>query len=198
MADEHTHIEEPLLELVSRGSQSAFTELFLKYSKLLYSFLYEHTDSPELADDLVQDIFTRIWLARESLAEIRRFRSFLFVLARNHALNDIKKRVRERQRNADWFAIQSAPEEEADRRQWDFRLDIIEQAVEQLPGQQKKVWVMSRRKGMKHNDIAKEMKLSKETVKKYVQYANSAIMEYVISRADMTLIFLSLIFFKKY
>ena len=187
------HIAEPLLEQVSKGSQEAFTALFVKYSRLVYSFLYEHTDSPELADDMVQDIFTKIWLTRESLSGIREFRSFLFVVARNHALNEIKKRVRERQRNAGWLATVQGPQDEAGV-PWDRGLDIIDEAIDLLPPQQKKVWVLSRRMGMKHLDIAREMKISRETVKKYMRYANAAIMEFVTSRLDQLLILFTCFF----
>ena len=187
MVNQSLHIEEPLLLPVSKGDQAAFTALFRKYSRLVYAFIAEHTDSPHIADDLVQDIFTKIWLSRESLVEIRQFRSFLFVLARNHALNDIKKRIRERRRHLEWTINQPQPTEEKDQQRWDTQLDIIEQAVKLLPEQQQKAWIMSRRKAMKYNEIAAEMRLSKETVKKYIHYANSSIIKYVSSRIDLSL-----------
>ncbi|MBL7736673.1 MAG: sigma-70 family RNA polymerase sigma factor [Chitinophagaceae bacterium] len=187
MVDQSLHIEEPLLIAVSKGDQSAFTALFRKYSGLVYAFLSEHTGSSHVADDLVQDIFTKIWLSRESLIEIRQFRSFLFVLARNHALNDIKKCIRERRRHTEWMINQLQASEEKDQQRWDAQLDIIEQAVELLPEQQQKVWIMSRRKAMKYHEIAAEMRLSKETVKKYIQHANSSIIKYVSSRIEFPL-----------
>lgn len=190
--NENEHIEEPLLALVSEGNQGAFTLLFRKYSKLLYSFLYEHTDSAELADDLVQDIFSRLWVARESLPNIKKFRSFLFVMARNHAFNEIKKRIRERQRINEWSASQTMNEDDTYLQEMDARINIIDEAVAQLPEQQQKAWIMSRRKGMKHSEIASEMNLSKETVKKYIQYANTAIMKYVVPRMYVAMVLLFL------
>lgn len=195
MVNQQSYIEEPLLRLVIEGNQAAFTELFVKYSGLLYNFLYKHTDSPELTDDLVQDIFTKIWLIRESLTEVKHFHSFLFTMARNHALNEVKRHVRERQRNKKWSENQSEHDIESEEEKWQAQLDIIEQAIKQLPVQQQKAWLLSRQKGMKYSEIAEEMQLSRETVKKYIQYANARIMDFVISKLELALLFSFLHFF---
>jgi len=187
-ADE-TYANKDILMRVAEGNESAFKMLFNEYSKLLYSFLYRHTDDMQLADDLAQDIFTKIWLTRESLANIDNFASYLFVLARNHALNIIKKRISDRKREVDWHEYVASKAMAEDR---EHLLDLIDQAVEHLPEQQRNVWKMSRRQGLKYAEVAIAMGISKETVKSYLQHANAGISKYVLTHADLAILLLLL------
>ncbi|MBO9571980.1 MAG: sigma-70 family RNA polymerase sigma factor, partial [Chitinophagaceae bacterium] len=66
---------------------------------------------------------------------------------------------------------QEAEPEPAPAMQW------IEEAIGQLPAQQKKVWLLSRREGKKYAEIAEEMNISRETVKSYLKLANTSIMQ---------------------
>ncbi|WP_423735020.1 sigma-70 family RNA polymerase sigma factor [Chitinophaga caseinilytica] len=171
-------ISATLLE-VSRGDENAFRDLFRQYADHLYAYIWQLTKSRELAEEVVQDIFLQIWISREALAGVRNFRNYLFVIARNHALNAIKKMMRERKRAMEWELARGeadtpiSPEPD---------LDIVEEAIRQLPSQQQKAWLLSRRQGKKYHEIAREMQLSRETVKKYIQYATQSIVRYVTSR----------------
>lgn len=173
------------LQEVSKGDENAFRDLFRQYADHLYAYIWQLTKSRELAEEVVQDIFLQIWISREALAEVRNFRNYLFVIARNHALNAIKKMMRERKRAMEWEMARgeadSPPPQEPD-------LDIVEEAIRQLPAQQQKAWLLSRRQGKKYHEIAREMQLSRETVKKYIQYATQSIVRYVSSRASALLL----------
>lgn len=172
------------LQAVSRGDEAAFRDLFRQYADHLYAYIWQLTKSRELAEEVVQDIFLQIWISREALAGVRNFRNYLFVIARNHALNAIKKMMRERKRAMEWELARGEedvpPPQEPD-------LDIVEEAIRQLPSQQQKAWLLSRRGGKKYHEIAREMQLSRETVKKYIQYATQSIVRYVTSRISTLL-----------
>jgi RNA polymerase sigma-70 factor (family 1) len=182
-------ISEPLLQEVSQGSESAFRALFHQYADHLHTYIWQLTKSKELAEEVVQDIFLQIWMARETLSGIRNFRTYLFVITRNHALNALKKMVRERKRQEEWEQTLH-PEWEAE--DIEAGLSIVEEAIGQLPAQQQKAWLLSRKQGKKYQEIAGEMNLSRETVKKYIQYATQSITQYVIRHPDLLLIILLL------
>lgn len=188
MHNDQIYVNSNLLKRVAEGDEAAFGELFNQYSRLLYSFLFRHTDDAQLADDLVQDIFTKIWLTRESLTGVENFASYLFVIARNHALNIIRKRIAERKREAEWHDALGANQHH-DRQPL---LDLIDEAVAQLPEQQRKAWIMSRRDGKKYAEVASAMGISRETVKTYLQHANAGIGKYVLSHADLAVLLLLL------
>ena len=189
MRNKVVDISEPLLEEISQGSESAFRELFHQYADHLHTYIWQLTKSKEMAEEVVQDIFLQIWMTRETLSHIRNFRTYLFVIARNHALNALKKVLRERKHLDEWGQAQH-PEWEAEN--IEAGLGIVEDAIRQLPAQQQKAWLLSRKQGKKYQEIAGEMNLSRETVKKYIQYATQSIMEYVTRHMDLLLIALLL------
>jgi RNA polymerase sigma-70 factor (ECF subfamily) len=74
---------------VAAGNEQAFTELFHRWQSFLATHIYRITESRELAEEIVQDVFLKIWQTRETLSEIQSFKSFLLVVSKNHALNVI-------------------------------------------------------------------------------------------------------------
>ncbi len=185
MSNQPAHIDEPLLHLVSRGDEQAFRDLFEKYHKLVFRFVLDHVDDEMVAEDLLQDIFTKVWLSRKKLPDIKKFKSFLFVLSKNHALNYIKKKVRENERVHLWELSGKHSENDSF---FDEKIAIIEEAITELPRQQKKAWELSRKNGLKYEEIAREMNISRETVKKYIQYSNERIKKMVLLRTDRLLL----------
>lgn len=187
MARDIPDIDQELLPLISTGSEKAFRQLFHVYADLLHTYIQHLTRSSELAEEVVQDIFLQIWTSRETLGSIRNFRNYLFVISRNHTLNVIKRMVRENRRRKQWEEDTNLYTEDGPE-YMEPRLSLVEEAIEQLPPQQQKVWIMSRRQGMKYSEIASMTGLSRETVKKYLQYATSSIIAYVSSRIDLLLV----------
>lgn len=181
-------MDEPLLTAVSRGDEQAFTALFDKYAQSVHGFLLEHLHDETAADDLVQEIFTKIWLLRDTLPGVKKFRGFLFVMSRNYALNHIKARVREHARIQKWYRHQVSPQTELESDPTEAFDDLVDQAIESLPQQQKKAWILSRKEKKKYNEIAEEMNLSRETVKKYIQYANEQLKRTIEVRVNFPLI----------
>ena len=90
--------ENDLLLRVAGGDEHAFSELFNTHHQLLGTHIYRITGSAELAEEVVQDVFLKIWLSRESLAAVQHFRAYLFVISKNHALNCLRKIAKERLR----------------------------------------------------------------------------------------------------
>ncbi|NSL87696.1 sigma-70 family RNA polymerase sigma factor [Chitinophaga sp. Mgbs1] len=170
-----------MLLRIAEGDEQAFTALLTATSGLLYSFVLRHTGSREVAEEIVQDIYTQIWQTRESLSAIRNFRTYLYVISRNRILNEIKRMARERRRHQAWEqTAATVPQEDSSVREQHYSL--IDTAVNLLPPQQHKVWVLNRRQKMTYQEIAAEMQISRETVKTYLQHATQAITRYIKDR----------------
>lgn len=192
MTTDITDINKILLEQVSAGNERAFRKLVQQYADVLHNYIHQLTKSHEMAEEVVQDIFLQIWTCRELLENVRNFRNYLFVISRNHALNALKKALREKKRQEEWQACNAPLLHTTEHTDIEPQLGLIEEAIRQLPPQQQKVWIMSRREGMKYSEIAEKMGLSRETVKKYLQHATLSITQHVTSRMDLLL--LSLLF----
>ena len=96
--------------------------------------------------------------------------------------------MREEKRHLKWLHDQpSGDAEDPSAQDHSPYIGLVEEAVEQLPAQQKKVWVLCRVQGKKYQEVATETGLSRETVKKYLQYAQTSITKYVQHRVMIAL-----------
>lgn len=187
MSTERSYDEKELLLRVAAGSEQAFGELIARHAGHLHAFLLKLTRDPAQSDELVQDTFLKIWMAREWLEQVQNFKAYLFTISRNLAVNLLRKSVRERLRHTQWVAeLRPDPEENPDAWKW----KLFDEAVAQLPPQQQKVWIMARREGKKYQQIADDLGLSRETVKKYLQFASVAINRYITGHPEMYALFI--------
>lgn len=172
-----------LLLQISEGDEQAFAMLVKAYSGLLFTYLVKLTKDQDIASDVVQEIFTQLWLTRESLRNVESFRSWLFVISRHHAVKMLKNIDKEYKKREEWHQITQtaaegpeAQDEASVKEAYDM---LVKNAVDRLPPQQKRVWVLARLEGKKYAEIAEEMQISRETVKKYLQIASSSIVDYI-------------------
>lgn len=179
--------ERELLLLVASGNEQAFRKLVLDYSGLVFTFIFKHLEDRPLAEEIVQDIFVKLWLNRETLAHLQSFRSYLLIVSRNHAFNAIKKMVREKNRAWEWQQMVMEPDEQEERNQ-EALFGLMEEAVELLPPQQYKAWTLCRKEGLKYEQAATQMQVSRDAVKKYLQYANASIKKYILNKAPIGLL----------
>lgn len=191
MAIKPIHNETELLIAIEKGCEKAFEEIFMAYHNQLASYVILLTESRELTEEIIQDVFIKIWNDRENLHQINRFTSYLFILTKNHTLNAIRKIVNDREKKIVYnklihFEQSLSPVD--DQKEKDF-YNLIDKAVIQLPPQQKKVFVL-RMQGLKNQQIASEMQISTESVKKYQQWALKSVINYVKICNGSVLIFL--------
>ena len=157
---------------MAKGDENAFAQLFKTHYNLLGSFIMRITESELLTQEIVQDVFLKIWVNRTALAEIDCFKAYLLVVSRNHTLNCLKQIARENNRKKEWVnsVLRNASNDVEEMDTID-RGSLIDEAVTLLPPQQKKVYTLSRIDGLKQQEIARELNISLETVKKHMVLA---------------------------
>jgi RNA polymerase sigma-70 factor (ECF subfamily) len=192
------HEEKLLLSRTAEGDETAFTELFNTYHHHLGAYIFGIVKSRELAEEIVLDIFLKIWMTREVLAEVRDFKAYLFTISRNGAISALRKVIRERIRLSNWQADQqpATGDEENDR---ELYLGLVDEAIGQLAPQRKKIFLMSRKEGLKYEDIAQRLGISRFTVRAHIQQSVAAIGEFLKSRINKELLLIWILqnFFKK-
>lgn len=162
--------EKELLQLAAGGNELAFTRLFHGYKYKLYGFVFRLTGTHASAEDVVQDIFEKLWKDREVLLEIDSFQRYIFRMAQNHAINGFRRMAREvtiLKQLTDALAASSAstPQGSLALKETQERLH---NAIQQLPPQQKIVFLLSREQGVKHEEIARRLQITTGTVKNHM------------------------------
>ena len=190
--------ERQLLLEVSQGDQIAFTTLFTIHHQKLGEYIFRLSGNYELTQEIVQDIFLKIWRRRADLATVEHFPAYLFVISKNHAFNCLKQLATERERRHTWLKDtkeEDGAEEETDSLYQKY-YSIMEETIEKLPPRQKAVYLLSHREGLSYEEIASRLHLSFETVKKHKSLALQFIRKQVKEKkGTIFLITLSFYFF---
>ncbi|MCF0051799.1 RNA polymerase sigma-70 factor [Dyadobacter sp. LJ53] len=186
-----------LLNEISAGSETAFSTLFHWYRDKVYAIAFRLTKSNFMAEEVVQDIFLKLWVKREELAEIAAFEDYLFIITRNQVFSALKKIARQQQLVLDLKAelpsFENSTYERIDGKELE---EILHQAVELLPAQQKQIYLMSKEQELKRDEIAKVLRISSETVKTHLARALRHIRAYSKLRLDVTISLLLLFLIK--
>jgi RNA polymerase sigma-70 factor (family 1) len=191
--------EPELLLRISQGDAWAFRQIFNAYSRQVYSLCIKLTKDAEQAKDLTQEIFARLWVKRGQLQGIYHFRGFLTTLALNLIRNQLRKKVLDLTNEAflmNYFE-ESAPAPDRVMEFKEFQC-MIQEAVDHLPPQLNRSFVLSRMAGMSHAEIARQMELSPLTVKSHIARAITFIRAYLEQHSTRAMTVLSLAMLKKF
>ncbi|MGO4294346.1 RNA polymerase sigma-70 factor [Chitinophaga sp. RAB17] len=182
--------EPDLLFRVSQGDEAAFAQLFNTYQNRLGAFVMQLTGSRPMAEEIVQEIFIRIWEKREKLSQVEHFHSYLYAVARNYSLSFLKKLGRELARKQAWeLSVVETQDQEEDTTIKNYRR-IIDEAISELPSQRQKVYLLSRDEGLRQAEIAERMAISLETVKKHMVLALRSIRNYAVAHPEINILLL--------
>jgi RNA polymerase sigma-70 factor (ECF subfamily) len=179
------YLEKELLQQIAAGDEKAFCRVFSEHWQNIYGVAFMLTKSAVLAEDMVQEIFLKIWIKRAHLPEVENFRNFLFVVARNHIFSELRKQSNEvsfTEQLIDYFTeTRKDPEKALVHKQ---ASEMISKAIEQLSPQQRVVYELSRDKGLTRDQIARQMGISPNTVRNHMAGALEQIRQYLQRHAD--------------
>lgn len=173
--------EEPTLLLkIAEGDEFAFRHLFEQYWDNIYGVAFTFTKSPVIAEEMVQDVFVKIWINREQLPQVKKFSDYLFIIARNHIFSVLRKKIYEEPFSdhlKEYFREASnLPDQQLLYRETEH---LVQEAVAQLPPQQKLIYSLSRKDGLNQDEIANRLNISKNTVKSHMSKALQFIRNYL-------------------
>lgn len=171
--------ETVLMEKIAMGDQHAFCAVFDYYRKYVYSFGRKLSHSDELAEEIVQDIFLKIWFGRERLTSVESFGAYLNRLVRNHAFNLIRQEAQARRVNQE-IRLSISDHDFNTENLLDYRdtVRVLNQALKQLPEQQKMVYTLCHTDGLKYDEAAQRMNISPATVHYHMKLALASIREH--------------------
>ncbi|TKC06636.1 RNA polymerase sigma-70 factor [Pedobacter polaris] len=164
--------EVEILVKIAGGDQRAFTILFKHYQRFVFSFSKKITHSEESADEVVQDIFLKIWLARENLPQVKNFGAYLNRIVRNHSLNVVRQHLQQT-KSAGEFSKTFSEADESTILQLNYNEtnNLLNQAIAELSPQQRMVYRLCHQQGLKYDEAAAQMNISSQTVNAYMKDA---------------------------
>lgn len=157
---------------ISEDDENAFRKIFHTFSTMVYSFAFRLTHSEYTAEEIVQEVFLKVWSHRRSLSGVENFPAYLSTITRNLTFNVLKhnlvaeKAIKTLQhRQAD---LHHQTEETVIYRDYE---QLLNRAINLLPPQQKLVYSMCHQEGLRYDEVARKLKISRLTVKSHMQRA---------------------------
>lgn len=179
--------EKELVMRLKQGDKAAFTVLYDQYWKKVHGFAHLYLASSVEAEEIVQDVFVKLWNMRSSVDEDKNFKGFLFIVTRNLIFNRSRVTFSE-----PFFkmtalnAIENSYEIENELIASDLKV-YIDKLIGNLSPRQQEVFRMSRDEQLSYREIANQLGLSERTVERHIYEA----LKYLKENLELYLIFLS-------
>lgn len=163
--------ESRLIELIREGDPLSFEILFQKYYVRFYNFVLNLTKNPQTAEDIVQNVFMKIWINRKNLCPDQSIHNYIYVLSKHEVLNHLRDRKVYTQ--VERLVMAEQPYEAVTDQNMDLKEldDRIRKFIAAMPEQRRKVFLLSRYRGMGNKAIAELMGLSVRTVDRHINLA---------------------------
>ncbi|AWW29214.1 hypothetical protein DN752_03135 [Echinicola strongylocentroti] len=150
---------------VADGDEEAFSILFEMYHTRIYHFAKTYLKDKALSEDLVQEIFIKIWQEKGKLKEIDNFDSYLFTMVKRKSIDVLRKVARDK-KLAETIKMNLIPT--SNPHMEDDNTGYLSKIKENLSAQQRLVFDMSRNQGLTYEDIAYKLNISKNTVRNHM------------------------------
>ena len=180
--DEIKYEESKLISLLAEGSEYAFQLIYDRHRKRIYQTALRYLKSPVIAQDVVQDVFLKLWYHRESLHPNQAIEGWLYSVAKNNLLNRIKKIANEWNAMKDiayikdpFFNNTEIKLEESQHK------ELLAQAISRLSDQQQTVWKLSRYDMHTYAEIGEKLGISPLTVKTHMARALASIKDFFLN-----------------
>jgi len=181
--------ERELVILLGKGNESAFEKLYRIYHIRILRKLILILKDEEIAKEVLQDIFLTVWEKRLSIDPDKSFRSYLFRIAENRMVDVFRKAARDK-RLADHL-VNTSPllscntEERVVFKESDA---ILQKAIESLPPQRKKIFVLCRMEGKTYEEVGSLLGISTGTINDHMVKAIRTIKSYYAKSADIAIL----------
>ncbi|MBN8837187.1 MAG: RNA polymerase sigma-70 factor [Sphingobacteriia bacterium] len=199
MHNYHSYADPALLQQIAQGEQAAFNILFERHRAKLYDYLFDITKSREIAEELLMDVFLKIWYGRELAPQIQNVDAFLARIARNKAINFLTTTARRKHlQKLVAYGMAEHVENPAEQvlAEKEYQ-QFLREALDQLSPQRRLVFTLSREQGMNHSEIASTLQLSRQTVKNHMTEALKSIREFLVTQKGQHGLLVAILFFTK-
>jgi RNA polymerase sigma-70 factor (ECF subfamily) len=166
--------EKRLIQQLSQGDQKAFGELFSSYYDKLYYFVFHYLNNEEAAKDVVQDVFSEVWIKHEALEGVQNLSSWMFTLAKNISLKKIDH-LKVARKHADYLKYRQLDIVQGSLNELNISPGVFEEineiigkTLKTLPAQTRKIFEMSRFENKQNKEIAQELNVSLKSVEAHI------------------------------
>jgi RNA polymerase sigma-70 factor (family 1) len=196
LSTELQHSNKDLFVQVAAGDEQAFRQVFHYYTPKLQPFVINIVKSASVAEEIVQEVFLKLWINRQQVGDKDSPSSWLFTVAAHQSFSFLKKVATERRfidrvkQQMQYPVNENPTEDKLFTRENDA---MLKEAIEALPTQRQAIYRLSREENLSHRQIAAQLRISPNTVKNQMVSAVRSIREYIRKAGALLLILVFII-----
>ena len=155
-----------ILQKIAKGDQESFKKLFLSFWNRLFHFAFAIVKSKDSSEEIVEDVFIKIWKSRENLARIENIKVYLYTAVKNTSLNYISKKAKESITEPfDHIDIELSESQDPEKIMITSEMfSRLKEAVDTLPPRCKIIFKLIREDGLKYKEVAEILNISVNTI----------------------------------
>jgi RNA polymerase sigma-70 factor (ECF subfamily) len=163
---------QPLDQLIAslkKGNRAAFKTIFELYEKRLYYFIHSITKSDYASEEILQEVFIKIWTKKETINVKHSFDAFIFTITRNATYNYLRSIANQESLKQEyWKNISSLNEETENTLLLAEYEDLVNDILENIPTQKRSIFILSKQQGKSNEEIADLLGITQKTVKNHL------------------------------
>ena len=189
------HDERELLSLLKQGNEQAFEKIYKSYSSHLFGNVFKMVKSETTTQEILQDVFIKIWSNRASIDLDKSFRSYLFRIAENKVYDFFRKASRDKKIQAQLFATATEEYEHIETMIHKKENDLLlKRAIDSLSPQRQQIFRLIKLDNKSYEEVSRQLGISVSTISDHIVKANKAIREFIFTHNDMTIIVFCFLF----
>nr|WP_319572243.1 RNA polymerase sigma-70 factor [uncultured Draconibacterium sp.] len=184
-----------ILSALAQDDEASLEKLFNHYYPRLFNFSKSILKLEDGIDDILQEVFVKIWKNRKNINSAATFNSYIFIITRNLLLNELRRQLSFQNTKEEVKRLSLANEyslsEQIDYQELKEKIDAF---VEELPDRQKEVFLLSRSEGLSHKEIAEKLGIKPKTVEYHITLAVRSLKEKITGIGILSLLYFYLLF----
>jgi RNA polymerase sigma-70 factor (ECF subfamily) len=179
-----------LILCLKKGDANAYAYLVDTYNHKLCLYANSLLNDISLSEDIVQNVFIKVWERRNNLNSDYSIKSYLYKCVYNLCVNEYKKNKSVTALEMKYIEELESVIEEKDEEAFEKLIQLVKEAIQELPPKCKQVFLLSKKEGLTNIEISEYLNISKNTIERHINIAFSRIRENVGSKTDMVLFIL--------
>jgi RNA polymerase sigma-70 factor (ECF subfamily) len=183
------HDEKELLVLLKNGQESAFEKIYNLYSARIFGNVFKMVKSKSIAQEILQDVFLKVWDSRANIDQEKSFRSYLFRIAENKVYDFFRKASRDKRIRT--LLLTAATEQYDHIEEYLLRKEnslLLQNAISSLSPQRQQVFRLCKLEGKTYEEVSRDLGISQSTISDHIVKGTKAVKEYIFNNAELGIV----------